>query len=115
MATPFTFKNASAQADTILPRPTRPSCNGRKMPFTTCHAMGKPAQSPLLRRRSTPARAKAALQAWLDDKVEAPSGKRLVVTLGRDVGPATDGVLVAWAAATSGGTKVISFDQFIKG
>lgn len=59
--------------------------------------------------------AKAALQAMLDDKVEAPSGKRLVVTLGRDVSPATDGVLVAWAAASAGGTKTISFDQFIKG
>jgi hypothetical protein len=59
--------------------------------------------------------AKAALQAMLDDKVEAPAGKRLVVTLGRDVSASTDGVLVAWATASAGGTKVITFDQFIKG
>ena len=59
--------------------------------------------------------AKAALQAALDDKVEAPAGKRLVVTLGRDVSPATDSLLVAWTAASAGSTRVISFAQFVKG
>ena len=58
---------------------------------------------------------KAQLQAALDDKVDAPSGKRLLVTAGRDIGPDTDFVLVAWAKATSGQTKVLSFDQFVKG
>ena len=59
--------------------------------------------------------AMATLQAALDDKVIAPSGKRLVVTLGRQVSASTDSVLVAWAPQAASGTRVISFDQFIKG
>ena len=59
--------------------------------------------------------AKSALQSALDDKVNAPSGKRLIVTLGRDVSEHTDSVLVAWASALSPSTRVISFDQFTKG
>lgn len=58
---------------------------------------------------------KAALQSALDDKAEQKPGKRLVVTLGRDVGPNTDSILCAWADEAKGQTRVVSFDQFVKG
>lgn len=59
--------------------------------------------------------AKEALQSALDDKVVAPSGKRLIVALGRDVGPNTDSLLYAWADQAKGTTRTVTFDQFIKG
>jgi hypothetical protein len=59
--------------------------------------------------------AMSALQAGLDDKVESPAGKRLIVTLGRRIDSSTDAVLVAWANASASGTRTITFDQFIKG
>lgn len=57
---------------------------------------------------------KATLQAALDDKVQQRPGQRLIVALGRDVGPNTDSVLTAWVSASTSQTRTISFSDFIK-
>ena len=58
---------------------------------------------------------KARVQAMIDDKCEAPSGKRLIVTLGRDVSASTSAILYAWADAAKGGARMSSFDALVKG
>ena len=114
MATPFTFKSAEKSANEML-RADKTKLTWAKLPFDDMPKdIAKLAMSAVAAEINARS-AKAELQSALDEKVEAPSGKRLVVTLGRDVGPNTDGVLVAWASASAGGAKVITFDQFIKG
>jgi len=109
------FKSqTSAAADAIL-RADKAKLSWAKLPFADMPRDLQQLAMAAVEAEINARQVKAALQQALDDKVDAPSGKRLVVTLGRDVGPNTDGVLVAWAAATSGGTKVISFNQFIAG
>ena len=58
---------------------------------------------------------KAKVQAMIDDKCEAPAGKRLIVTLGRDVSQSTSSILYAWADAAKGGARISSFDALVKG
>ncbi len=108
------FRQATAQADAILSKDKK-KLTWSLLPFDQMPkdiaALAVAAVEAEIGARS----AKAALQAALDDKVEAPSGKRLVVTLGRDVGPNTSGVFTAWADASASATRVITFDQFIRG
>jgi hypothetical protein len=108
------FKQATSQANDIL-KADKARLQWAKLPFSDMPKDLQQLAMDAVEAEITARTAKAALQSALDDKVDAPSGKRLVVTLGRDVSPSTDSVLVAWAAATSGGTKVISFNQFIAG
>ena len=60
--------------------------------------------------------AKARLEAALADKAVIPTGKRLVVTTGRQPDPsAMAPILFALADGSSAkSTRVVSFDQFIK-
>ena len=108
------FKSATSQANDIL-KADKAKLQWKMLPFSDMprdiQAMAVSAVEAAIAARD----AKAALQAALDDKVEAPSGKRLIVTLGRDVGPNTDGVLYAWTTASTSGTKVVSFNEFVKG
>jgi len=113
MAT-INFKSTTAQADAIL-RADKAKLQWSKLPLDDMPDDLQSLAIAALEAEIAARKAKAELQSALDDKVDAPSGKRLVVTLGRDVGPNTDGVLVAWAPLGAGGTKVISFDQFVKG
>lgn len=114
MATPVQFRQATADANAML-RNDKAKLTWAKLPFADMprdiQSLAIAATEAELAARE----AKAALQSALDDKVQSPPGKRLIVTLGRDVSPSTDSVLVAWANATSQGTKVITFDQFTKG
>lgn len=59
---------------------------------------------------------KAALEAALADKAVVPSGKRLIVTTGRQpLGDSVAPILYALVDGPSGRTTpVVSFDQFIK-
>ncbi len=110
----ITFKQAEQAATNIL-RNDRVKLTWAKMPFSEMPNDIMQLALAAVHAEINSRQCKAALQSALDDKVVAPSGKRLIVTLGRDVGPNTDSVLVAWASALSPSTKVISFDQFIKG
>lgn len=111
MSSTINFKSASAAADAIL-KADKAKLEWRKLPFVEMpqdlQALAIVACNAAIAARE----ARDALQSALDDKVEAPPGKRLVVTLGRDVGPSTDSVLVAWASAGAGTTKTISFADF---
>jgi hypothetical protein len=110
----ISFKQAETAATNIL-RNDKAKLAWAKLPFadmpTDIQRLAISAVEAELLAKS----AKSALQSALDDKVNAPSGKRLIVTLGRDVSEHTDSVLVAWANANAPSTKVISFDQFTKG
>ncbi len=59
---------------------------------------------------------KAALESALADKAVIPTGKRLIVTTGRQSDPsAAAPILFALAdASTASATRVVSFDQFTK-
>ncbi len=114
MTSPISFRQATSQADTIL-KQDKAKLQWAKLPLYDLPKDGQAIAAAAIEAEIAAREAKALLQAFLDDKVEAPQGKRLVVTLGRDVGPNTDSVLVAWANATSSGTRVITFDQFIRG
>lgn len=60
--------------------------------------------------------AKAALEATLSDKAVVPTGKRLIVTTGRTQGADVAPILYAFVDGSSAkSTRVVSFDQFIKG
>jgi hypothetical protein len=107
------FKSAETQANAIL-RADRAKLTWAKMPFAD---MPKDIQSlaiTAVEAELVARSAKAALQSALDDKVVAPTGKRLIVTLGRDVSVNTDSVLVAWANASAPSTRTMTFDQFLK-
>ena len=108
------FRQATAQADSIL-KADKAKLQWAKLPLADMPKDIQALAIAAIEAELTAKSAKAALQSALDDKVDAPAGKRLVVTLGRDVSAATDSVLVAWAAASQGQTRVITFDQFIKG
>lgn len=59
---------------------------------------------------------KAIVEAMLGDKAVIPTGKRLIVTVGRGTDPASPAP-VMYALADGGSarsTPVVSFDQFIK-
>ena len=116
MSSPITFRNPAATADAILKadRKERDKLQWSKLPFADLPSDLQRLAALAVQARVTADATMADLQFALDDKVEAPTGKRLVVTLGRDAGPNTDSVLVAWASASSGGTKTISFAQFTK-
>ena len=114
MATPVTFRQATVAANEML-RNDKAKLQWAKLPFADMPKDIQTLAIEAVEAEIAAREAKAALQQALDDKVEAPTGKRLVVTLGRDVGPNTDSVLVAWAAASAGSTRVITFDQFTKG
>ena len=112
------FKAATVAANTILANDKKANAGKlewKAMPFSSMPDDIRALAIAALTAQHTANEAKAALQQALDDKVEAPSGKRLIVTLGRRIDENTDGVLVAWAAASAGGTQRITFDQFIKG
>ena len=110
----ISFKQAEQSANAIL-RNDKAKLTWSRLPLVDMpkdiQALAVQALDAEIAARET----KAMLQSALDDKVEALTGKRLIVTLGRDVGSNTDSVLVAWAQASTGATKVISFDQFTKG
>ena len=110
----ISFKAATAQADAIL-KQDRAKLEWSKLPLAQLPSDLQALAIAALNAQLAANEAIAALQSGLDDKVEAKPGKRLIVTLGRRIGPETDSVLTAWANATSSGTRVISFDQFIKG
>lgn len=112
MATPITFRGASQAADAIL-KADKAKLTWAKMSFADMPSDIQALACTAVETEMASREAKAALQAALDDKVEAPTGKRLIVTLGRDVSPSTDSVLVAWANASSNGTKSITFADFI--
>lgn len=112
------FKAATTAANTILANDKRDNAkklDWKAMSFASMPDDIKTLAVAALQAQYAANEAKAALQQALDDKVEAPSGKRLIVTLGRRIDENTDGVLVAWATASAGGTQRITFDQFIKG
>ena len=113
MTTPITFRQAAqAAGDTLLNR-DKAKLQWSKMNFDDMPPDIQALAVKALNASVLARLAKDNLQVALDDKVEAPSGKRLIVTLGRDVSSSTDSVLVAWANATSSGTKSISFAEFI--
>lgn len=114
MSTPVTFKTATAAADAILRQ------DRIKLQWAKLLLADLPKDIQLLAIEAINAEiaaraAKDALQSALDDKVNAPSGKRLIVTLGRAVDANTDSILYAWGTASAGSTRIVSFDQFTKG
>jgi len=113
MTTPITFRKATADADAIL-RADRAKLDWNKLPFADMpsdiqHIAIKALSAELAAREAL-----AMLQAALDDKVEAPIGKRLLVTFGRNVTRATDSVLFAWSSLSTSTTKTVTFAQFTK-
>lgn len=114
MATPVQFKAATTAANEIL-RADRAKLQWSKLPISDMPEDIQALAYEALQAELNAQRAKSALQAALDDKVQAPAGKRLVVTLGRQVSESTDSVLVAWAAAAVGSTRTISFNEFVRG
>ena len=115
MATPVTFRQQlNAEANTLLRADAKAKLEWSKLPIADMPRDIQALAAAAIDAEISARNAKAALQSALDDKVQAPSGKRLIVALGRDVSPVTDSVLVAWANASSGGTRIISFDQFTR-
>ena len=110
----ISFKAAETAATNIL-RADKAKLAWSKLPFSDMPKDIQLLAIAAVEAELTAKAAKSALQSALDDKVNAPSGKRLIVTLGRDVTEHTDSVLVAWANANAPSTRVISFDQFTKG
>ena len=114
MTSPVTFKSATQAADAIL-KADKAKLQWAKLPIDDLpddiQALAIAAINAEIAARA----AKSALQSALDDKVNAPVGKRLVVTLGRDVSASTDYVLYAWAPQGSPSTRVVSFEQFVRG
>lgn len=107
------FKSEAA-ANTIL-RNDKAKLDWSKLPLTQLPKDLQALAISALNAQLAANEAIALLQSGLDDKVEGPAGKRLIVTLGRRIDSSTDAVLVAWANASSSGTRTITFDQFVKG
>lgn len=110
----ITFKQASQAADAIL-KSDKAKLQWAKLPLADMPQDIRALAIETIGAEIKAKQAREALQSALDDKVDAPRGKRLVVTLGRQVSSETDSVLVAWADEAKGQTRVISFDQFVKG
>ena len=72
MATPFTFKNAESAANQML-KADKAKLQWAKMPFTDLPRDGQALAMAAVEAEINARSAKASLQAWLDDKVEAPS------------------------------------------
>ena len=114
MTSPITFKSATQAADAIL-KADKAKLQWAKLPIDSLPQAIQQQAVDAINAAIAARNAKDALQTMLDNSVDAPSGKRLVVTLGRDVSPSTDHVLYAWASAGSPSTRVVSFEQFVRG
>lgn len=110
MATAINFK-AEQAANTIL-RQDKAKLDWAKLPLAELPKDLQSLAIDALNAQLAANTAIAALQSGLDDKVDGPAGKRLIVTLGRRIDASTDAVLVAWANASAGGTKTLTFAQF---
>ena len=88
----ISFKAASAQADAILKsdKAARPDLKWSKMLLSTLPADLQALAVKALNAQLEANEAKDALQSGLDDKVDSPAGKRLIVTLGRRITSDTD-------------------------
>lgn len=88
----------------------------RKMPFASLPDDLAAMAQDYLDAELLASSAKARLQSAFDDKVEAPPGKRLIVTLGRALTESTNELLVAWVEARASSTTAsTTFDQFVTG
>jgi hypothetical protein len=113
MASPITFRQSTTQAADAILKSDKAKLQWAKMPIDDLPNDIQALAAEAIQNEIATREAKLRLQAALDDKVEAPTGKRLIVTLGRDVSDSTDSILVAWANASSSGTKTISFADFV--
>lgn len=110
-----TFKSTTEQANAILAK-DKPKLLWTKLPIDSLPEDIQAMAIEAINAEIASIAAKATLQSALNDKVVEKPGKRLIVDLGRNVSSATDFVLYAWADANAGSqTRVVSFDQFIKG
>ena len=113
MATAINFR--TEQAATSILKANKDKLDWNKLPLAQLPKDLQALAISALNAQLAANEAIAALQSGLDDKVEGPAGKRLIVTLGRRIDTTTDAVLVAWANASAGGTRTITFDQFVSG
>jgi hypothetical protein len=113
MATAINFR--TEQAATSILKADKAKLDWNKLPLAQLPKDLQALAIAALNAQLAANEAIASLQSGLDDKVEGPAGKRLVVTLGRRIDASTDAVLVAWANASAGGTRTITFDQFVSG
>lgn len=110
----LTFKQAETQANAIL-RNDKAKLQWAKLTVSDMPAdIQQLAKAAVVAELAAAAR-KAELQEALNEKVEAPRGKRLIVTLGRQVSLEQDHILYAWGDVSASSTRVVSFDQFVKG